>query len=423
MRIRLNQADYSGPQWEFLRSSATIKGFVGGMGSGKTYIFIRETLLNHLFRKNRQGVSNGWIIYPTYDLAEELFVLPFNGLLEHLNIDFEYNIAKHRYESRYGRIKLYQLVKPQMIVGAELTYVGFDEFDVASWKNCEIAFLKALGRLRGSGNVELYIVTTPEGLHYTYKIFVTDNPKGERFLVKAKTKDNPHLDPGYIKMLEDNYPPRLLEAYLNGEFVNLTQGILYYNFERAKQAGKKLTVNPQAELYLTCDFNKAPMEWLVAQREGDKIKFVAPISIKHDAKTKQAAEMFCQMFKNHGLKKVIVTGDASGQWEGTRDYSSDYQIIKEVLELNKWQALFKVPTHNPSVNNRVNLTTTLIHKERLLIDESCLSLILDYENVVGDGKGGKDRKNAMLTHASDAADYLINLLYANEFNRLKIRQV
>jgi len=423
MKIRINKGDYSPQQWKFLHGAATVKGFVGGMGSGKTYIFLRETLLNHLFRKNKRGFSNGWIIYPTLDLAEELFVSPFCEMLDRLKIPYIYNVSKHRFESQYGKIKIYQMVKPQMIVGSELTYVGFDEFDVASWRNCETAFLKALGRLRGSGNVVLYIVTTPEGLHYTYKIFVTDNPKNERLLVKAKTKDNPHLDPEYIKMLEANYPPRLLEAYLNGEFVNLTQGILYYNFERAKQAGKKLSINPQAELYLTCDFNKAPMEWLVAQREGNIIKFVAPISIKYDAKTKQAAEMFCQMFRNHGLKKVIVTGDASGQWESSRDYSSDYQIIKEVLELNSWQILFKVPTHNPSINNRVNLTTTLIHKDRLLIDESCLSLILDYEHVVGDGKGGKDKSNVTLTHASDAADYLINILYANEFNRLRVRQV
>lgn len=421
MKLQVNQSDYTPQQWQFLRSSATIKGFVGGMGSGKTFVFLRETLLNHLFRKNKKGFSSGWIIYPTLDLATELFVAPFIEILSRLEIDYKYNISGHRFETQYGRIKIYQMVKPQLIIGSELTYVGFDEFDVASWRNCEIAFQKALGRLRGSGDVRLYIVTTPEGLHYTYKIFVTDNPKGGRVLIKAKTRDNPHLDPGYIPMLEANYPPRLLEAYLKGEFVNLTQGQLYYNFER--KIVKKLTVNPQAELYLTCDFNKAPMEWLVAQREGDKIKFVAPISIKYDAKTKQAAEMFCERFKNHAFKKVIVTGDASGQWENCRDYSSDYQIIKEVLESNKWQIIFKVPTHNPNVNNRVNLTTTLIHKDRLLIDESCLSLILDYEHVVGDGKGGKDKSNLALTHASDAADCLINILYANEFNRLRVRQV
>lgn len=422
MKLRVYQRDFLPVQWAFLTSTARIKGFVGGMGSGKTYIFLRETLLNFLFRKNRQGHSNGWIIYPTYELAEELFVQPFSQLLENTGIPYSYNIAKHRFESPYGRIKIYQLVKPQLIVGTELTFIGFDEFDVASWSNCEIAFQKALGRLRGSEDARLYITTTPEGIHYTHKIFVTDNPDGGRFLVRAKTRENPYLPEGYIENLENSYPPRLLEAYLNGEFVNLTQGQLYYNFERAKFV-KKLSVNSGAELYLTCDFNKSPMEWLVAQREGNKIQFVTPISIKYDAKTKQAAEIFCQLFKHHECRKVIVTGDAAGQWESQRDYSSDYQIIKETLELNKWQVIFKVPNHNPSINNRVNLTTTLFHKDRIRIDESCVSLILDYEQVVGDGKGGKDKSNATLTHASDAADYLINLLFAGEFNRLKIRQV
>jgi len=421
MKLRIKQADYLPHQWQFLKCNATIKGLVAGIGSGKTFIFLRETLINHLVRKNKDGYSNGWIIYPTFDLANELFVTPFSEILNRLGISYKYSFSGHRFESQYGRIKIYQMVKPQLIIGSELTYVGFDEFDVAPWNNCEVAFQKALGRLRGSSDVRLYIVTTPEGLHYTYKVFVTDNTRGDRVLIRAKTRDNPYLEPEYIKMLEANYPPRLLEAYLNGEFVNLTQGQLYYNFNRS--IVKKLTIDSRAELYLTCDFNKSPMEWLVAQREGEKIKFVAPISIKYDAKTKQAAEMFCQKFRNHELKKVIITGDASGQWESQRDYSSDYQIIKEVLESNNWQIIFKIPSHNPNVNNRINLTTTLIHKDRLLIDESCISLILDYEHVVGDGKGGKDKSNLTLTHASDAADYLINILYANEFNRLKIRQV
>ena len=38
------------------------------------------------------------------------------------------------------------------IIGAELTFIGFDEFDVESWKNCDMAFKKAIGRMRGSDN-------------------------------------------------------------------------------------------------------------------------------------------------------------------------------------------------------------------------------------------------------------------------------
>ena len=80
-KLRFKQDDYFPHQWDFLTSDKMINGLCGGLGSGKTHVFIRKTLLNLFKRKNNKGVSNGWIIYPTYDLAEELFVAPFTELL------------------------------------------------------------------------------------------------------------------------------------------------------------------------------------------------------------------------------------------------------------------------------------------------------------------------------------------------------
>ena len=196
-KLRFKQEDYFPHQWDFLTSDKTINGLVAGFGAGKTHIFIRKTLLNMFKRTNSSGVSNGWIIYPTFDLAEELFVQPFMELLDDINCPYEYNQSKHRFRTAAGNIKIYQLQKPQRIIGAELTFIGFDEFDVESWKNCDIAFKKAIGRMRGSDNCEIYIVTSPEGFHYTHKIFVTDN-NDDRLLVRGKTTDNPYLPKQYV---------------------------------------------------------------------------------------------------------------------------------------------------------------------------------------------------------------------------------
>ena len=40
---------------------------VGGFGSGKTWVFLRQTFLNLINKKGTNGFSNGWVIYPTYD--------------------------------------------------------------------------------------------------------------------------------------------------------------------------------------------------------------------------------------------------------------------------------------------------------------------------------------------------------------------
>ena len=46
------------------------------------------------------------------------------------------------------------------------------------------------------------------------------------FLFRARTTDNHHLPPDYVSNLRTQYPSALLEAYLNGEFVNLSSGLI-----------------------------------------------------------------------------------------------------------------------------------------------------------------------------------------------------
>ena len=96
------------------------------MGSGKTHSFLRMTLIQHINNKGVNGKSNGWIIYPTYSLAEEVFIPPFLDILRNKGIAFDYNVAKHTIDTAYGHIKIFQMVKPQAIIGVSLTFCGFD---------------------------------------------------------------------------------------------------------------------------------------------------------------------------------------------------------------------------------------------------------------------------------------------------------
>ena len=84
--IRLDKKKYFPHQWDFLVSDKTINGLVAGFGAGKTHVFIRKTLVNLFKRVNNTGLSNGWVVYPTLSLAEELFVEPFMGLLDGLGV-------------------------------------------------------------------------------------------------------------------------------------------------------------------------------------------------------------------------------------------------------------------------------------------------------------------------------------------------
>ena len=172
--MTIHKSSYFPAQWDFLtnKKNARIKAFVGGMGSGKSFCLLATTFINLLSKKNKDGKSNGLILYPTYNIADQVFVEPFREILERNGVAYTYNIASHKFKTSYGNIQIYQTRYPQRIVGASYTYIGIDELDIETFKVAETTVQKALGRLRGCDDAELYITTTPEGFGYTWHLMV-----------------------------------------------------------------------------------------------------------------------------------------------------------------------------------------------------------------------------------------------------------
>ena len=77
--MNLSPSNYFPSQWEFLtnKKKARIKCYCGGYGSGKTHSFLASTFINLIGKKNKDGKSNGLILYPTYKLADSVFVDPY----------------------------------------------------------------------------------------------------------------------------------------------------------------------------------------------------------------------------------------------------------------------------------------------------------------------------------------------------------
>ena len=399
--IRYNKSDYFPHQWDFLTSEKTINGLVAGFGAGKTHVFIRKTLRNMFKRKNEKGVSNGWVIYPTYDLAEELFIEPFRELLEDMNIPYKYNQSKHRFSTPAGTIKIYQLQKPQRIIGAELTYIGFDEFDIESWKNCDMAFKKAIGRMRGSEDPEIYIVSTPEGFKYLHKIFVEDD-NDDRFLVHGKTSDNTALPDNYIKLLESNYDENLLKAYRDGQFVNLQQGATYHGFDR--KIIKEYKYNPKLPIYIGMDWNVEPLCAVLFQKYNDKpqIKVFESISLYHGGDGDLLTERMCHTIKEKYPNNIYYAyPDATGAARHSSARYSDISIIK------KLGFQVRVKHINPIVVNRVNAMNKAL-QDNMIIDPSCKDLINDLEKVTNKPNSREiDKSNKEITHLTDALGYAV----------------
>ena len=405
--ITLKKENYFPSQFEFLsnKNNATIKCFAGGYGSGKTFTFLRACMINLIVKQNKEGKSNGLILYPTYSLAEEVFVEPFREILERNGIDYTYNIANHRFKTAYGNIKIYQTRHPQRIVGSSYTYVGIDELDIESYRYAEMAVQKSLGRLRGCEDAELFITTTPEGFGYTHHLMVELSSEN-KLLVHGKTTDNPYLPKSYIETLKENYDEQLLKAYIDGQFVNLTKGT-YYGFNR-DNAVKECSYNRSLPIRIGMDWNCDPLCWVLFQIYPDKsVKVFKEFALSHQGAGDLLTQRMCDTVKDSYPNNTYISyPDSTGSAKHSSAMYSDLDIVRA----NGYQLMVK---HiNPRVINRVNAMNNQFAKNNILIDPSCRLLIKDLEQVCNkEGSRDIDKSNKDLSHMSDALGYGIEWEY------------
>ena len=408
--LTLHKEDYFPHQWSFINSgfvgenkSKSIVAMVAGVGSGKTWSFLRKTFINHISRKNKDGISNGWNIYPTSSLAEEVYIPAFLDILSSKGIPYDYNVSKHTIKTAYGNIKIFQMVKPQSIVGVSLSYCGFDEFDINSEKYCEVAFNKAVGRMRDCENPEIYICTTPEGMKYTYTLMV-EKDDDNKFLVRGKTTDNVYLPKTYLKLLEDNYDEKLLKAYRDGQFVNLQQGQTYYQFNRDENV-QKVQYNRALPVRLGIDWNVDPECAVLFQlyETTPKIRVFDCIALSHSGGGDLLTERMVNTIKTkYPNSEYVAYPDATGHKRGSSAMYSDIDLLM------KGGFKVKAMKTNPLVIDRVNAVNKAL-QGNLVIDPSCKDIIQDLEKTSNkEGTREIDKSNKNLTHMSDALGYAVH---------------
>ena len=76
-------------------------------------------------------------------------------------------------------------------------------------------------------------------------------------MVQASTYENEeHLPDNYIETLKETYPGELINAYIDGDFVKLTSGTIYNEFDRVKH-NTDVTWNGREALHIGMDLTCA----------------------------------------------------------------------------------------------------------------------------------------------------------------------
>lgn len=239
---------------------------------------------------------------------------------------------------------------------------------------------------------------------------------GDTMILHTTYKDNKFIDENYKRLLEslideDEY---MYTVYTLGEWSALKlSGRIYKRFsDKNILTGElKYIYNQNAVINVCCDFNYDPMKWALIQTEnGEDIVFDE--IVKEDTETEAMAK---ELLNKYPAGVFNIYGDYSGASRSTRRRSTDYDIMREVLNI-KQDAIFVKP--NPIVTTRTNIVNwRLCNKagiRKLFVNDNCEHTIKDFRRVTWlKGKKIEDQTDPehQLTHISSAIGYYINYKY------------
>ena len=387
-----------------------------GRRFGKSYLG-----LAYLLRGTLQPYARHWFISPYWKQSKMILWTPLKRLLGNHPVKINETTLTITFPNM-AEISLKGADRPDSLRGSYLNRVVMDEIGFVKAGVWEEIVFPMLGTTKPKG--EALFTGTPAGFNHFKRIFDQGN---DDQIKDWKSWAYTTIEGGYVPVDEvekarELLDPRTYRQEYEASFENYG-GVLYYTFDEEVNV-KPIEADTNKPLFLSCDFNKEPMAWVVGQQEGNKLNIIDEVLVRYNAKTQIAVDTFIKKFTKQTNRIVYLTGDASNNYESHRDYTTDYIIIKDALQGAGFRPIVQVSKKNPNINNRVNVVCSLLKNERLTIDPKARFLINDFLGVESDNKGGKDKtSDPMLTHSSDALDYLVFRLFGREFFKASVKQL
>ena len=403
MKIR---AKATKPQTELVNSTAPFPAMVAGYGAGKSHALILRTI--KLIFGNGGNIA---YYLPTYDLIKTIAYPRFIEVLDNLKVAYKLNKSDHILEVNNKQIIFRTLDNPDRIVGYEVTDSMVDELDTLPINKARECWVKIIARNRQkkAGQNTVAVGTTPEGFRFVYEQW-GKNPTESYQIIKAPTYSNPHLPENYIDLLRETYPPQLLEAYIEGEFVNLTSGSVYPDYDRELN-GTDATIQKGEPLHIGMDFNV---------NNGAAVVHIqrSPLALAVDELTgvRDTPSMIKILQEKYTGHTIIIYPDASGGATKSVNASiSDLRLLKDA------GFTIDAPKKNPFVKDRVAAFNRLIcnpagDRYYRVNTDKCPNLAVSLEQQVYDKNGVPDKESG-LDHIVDGAGYYVSKRYPIKFKK------
>lgn len=380
-----------------------ILGMAAGYGSGKSWSAARKAVQLMLLNPGCDGIFTE----PTIPLLVKIAYPELEAALSEAGLKYRFvkqdKIYYVRVKGRTTRIICESMENYPRLIGVNAAWIVCDEFDTSKQLIAIAAFQKLLGRLRAGAVRQFVIVSTPEGFRAMYQIFITE-ADNEKRLIKARTADNTHLPADFIDTLRKQYPAELIEAYLNGEFVNLTSGTIYYAYDVAKNRSRA-TVQPGDTLYVGMDFNVQHMSATVRVLRPAEDGNTYPHVVSEFVDLFDTQDMIEHLKVRYGGRHIInIYPDSSGKNRKSTDAStSDIAMLEDAgFNVHYTEA-------NPAVRSRINAVNAMfcngLGERRCFVnDQECPNLSRALQYQVYDDKGQPD-KTSGFDHICDGFGY------------------
>jgi PBSX family phage terminase large subunit len=404
-------------QIDFLQLQGMNPAYIGGMGSGKSYIMGFKGVME----AHHSSDAIIGFYEPVNSLLKTVAMPNVERWLSEMGIAYTRNMQDHAiYTSKngIGDFLFRSMDNPETLVGYEHYKCHLDELDTLTVESAEYIWTKVLGRnrQRPNGVPESEMIwnprqnrfehkntmsaySTPEGYKFMYQRWVVNaNKDYER--VHAKTTDNPYLTDSYIDNMISSMPPERVAAYVNGEFANFSAGTVYHSYDRDTHESDE-RILPFEPLFIGCDFNVTKQAATVyVKREGGHVwHAVECLSDMYD--TPQMIEIINERYKDKG-HAITVYPDASGAARKSANASST-----DIDQLRAAGYTIKAHHKNPDVRDRIAAMNKALVDGRVRVNSKAAKAVADCLCQQAYDSNGKPDKKSGKDHQNDATTYPI----------------
>ena len=334
--------------------SINILNYVGGLGSGKTFIGALCCACYISKYPNSQILMLG----PTLALVRDNTFEQLCKFLKVLGITIEnINKDKTRFITSNGCTIL---ISHGQTFKQLLTY-EFNYIDVEEASQISNTVLKQVqGRLRyvnQDAPLILLTHTNPPGStnHYTLK-------SGKVFIASSYENDN--LPDGYIDLLSKNMTKEEKEKYINSKITPSLDDALISNYDPLNVSMIENLKYEIEDIFITCDFNYSPQCWYsgVKTTDGKFLYLAEHLNLRTNTKTQIETVLTYLLDKYPDFKTLKVYGDSAGAFNQRLD--NDYVVIEEACTKAGIDMEMLVLPGNPRISKRLSIFKKCIETEK-----------------------------------------------------------